>query len=197
MKTEHPLKFAQEIAVSVGSLLLPNCQKLNIAGSIRRRKPIVHDIELVCLPQANYSPILFSEDMERVVAPEFVREVASLGTVIKGKPDGKYMQINLHQGIVLDLFMPDPWDYFRQYAIRTGSADYSAKVIAGGWKKLGWCGSDQGLRRIVDCQNRSTSGKMQWICVNPHAEKPMIWESEEHFFDWLGVPWIKPELRNV
>ena len=73
---------------------------------------------------------------------------------------GKYMQIKLRENIILDLFMPDDFDYYRQYAIRTGSADYAAKIIATGWKKKGWCGSDKGLRKISDCvETKTPDGK--------------------------------------
>ncbi|GAB4023333.1 hypothetical protein GCM10028808_73470 [Spirosoma migulaei] len=191
-------KSAADIAIEIGYQLMPHCEKLNIAGSIRRKKPQVKDIELVCIPRCIAPTDLFGNVIGKPEPiPAFVELVKSLGVPVRGQPTGKYTQITLHQGIALDLFMPDSFDYYRTYAIRTGSADYSAKVIAGGWKAKGWCGSDKGLRLIADCQNRATGGKMDWICINPNAEKPPVWESEQEFFDWLGVQWIKPELRNL
>lgn len=90
--------------------------------------------------------------------------------------------------------MPDADDYFRQFAMRTGSADYSASVIAGGWVKLGWVGvGDAGLRRIEDCQ-KSPDGK--WKLINKNGERPPVWKSEEEFFEWLNVEWVKPEKRT-
>ena len=192
------LAKAKDIAIEVGRQLLPHCDKLNIAGSIRRGKPDVKDVELVCLPTTYQAPPeqLFGNPITKPI-PAFYTVVAGLGNVIKGKPEGKYMQIDLRQGIVLDLFMPDPHDYFRQYAIRTGSADYSARVIASAWVAKGWCGSDHGLRLISDCQERISGGKKTWICVNPNGEKPPVWESEQAFFEWLGVKWVEPKLRNL
>lgn len=193
-------RSAKDIAIAVGLQLLPYCTILNIAGSVRRLKPQVKDIEICCVPkQVEVAGLdLFTQSVGYPEThPEFIKILTTLGMVVKGKPTGKYMQIELHQGINLDLFMPDDFDYYRQWAIRTGSADYSAKVIAGGWKAKGWCGSDKGLRLISDCQNRASGGKMSWTCINPNAEKPPVWESEEHFFDWLGVQWIKPELRSI
>ncbi|MBD2753816.1 nucleotidyltransferase family protein [Spirosoma validum] len=195
------LKTAKEIAITIGNQLKPYCEKINIAGSVRRYKPEVKDIELVCQPLTFLAPPaeLFGNP-ERKPILAFCNVVASLGRVIKGKPDGKYMQIELPtlpHTINLDLFIPEPHDYYRQYAIRTGSADYSARVIAGGWVAKGWCGSDQGLRRIEDCQERITGGKKKWICINPKGEKPPVWESEQEFFDWIGVKWVEPKLRNL
>lgn len=94
---------------------------------------------------------------------------------------------------MLDLFTPAEFDYFRMYAMRTGSAAYSAKVIAPGWKKIGWCGRDKGLRMKSDCRYNKSSKK--WKCVNKKAELPPAWRSEEEFFEWIRVKWIQPEQR--
>lgn len=196
------LTKATDIAILVGEGLKPFCTKLNIAGSIRRQKPEVKDIEIVCLPRyiTRTQGDLFG-DVETVteVTPNFMAEINGHGEVVKGKPDGKYMQIYLRfYNINLDLFMPSPDDYYRQYAIRTGSADYAARTIAAGWKKKGWCGSDKGLRLIKDCvEMKQPDGKSKWTCINHEAQKPPVWESEAEFFDWLGVPLIMPKLRTI
>lgn len=43
-------KSARTIAISVGQQLMPYSQKLNIAGSIRRKQAEVKDTELICIP---------------------------------------------------------------------------------------------------------------------------------------------------
>jgi DNA polymerase/3'-5' exonuclease PolX len=196
------LNEAKQLAKVAGLKLQPFTTRINIAGSIRREKPDVKDIEIICLPKYidGTQTGLFSDvPPVQVISLNFVETVRSLGKVIKGKPDGRYMQIELPQRINLDLFMPDPDDYFRQYAVRTGSADYAHKTIAAGWKRKGWCGSNMGLRRIVDCEEECDplTYKGRWICVNPHGEKPPVWKSEQEFFDWIGVPWIMPKLRTI
>lgn len=100
-------------------------------------------------------------------------------------------------GINLDLFMPTPKDYFRQYAIRTGSALYSQTIIARGWLNLGWVGTEEGLRRIEDCQRVvDGSGKSKWKIININGIHPPIWNSEEEFFEWINVKWTEPSHRN-
>jgi hypothetical protein len=133
-----------------------------------------------------------------VISQNYVQVVKLLGKVIKGKPDGRYMQIELPQRINVDLFMPVPEDYFRQLAVRTGSAEYAYGTIATAWKRIGWCGSDKGLRRIEDCvEHKQPDGKSKWECVNPNAERPPVWKSEREFFDFIQVPWIMPKLRTI
>lgn len=111
------------------------------------------------------------------------------------------MKIDLLERIRLDLFLPVPQDYFRQYAIRTGSSDYSYRVIASAWKANGWVGTEDGLRRIEDCKGTEYSDgdkkKMKWVCISETPTLPPAWRSEEHFFEWLGIKWIHPKLRTV
>jgi DNA polymerase/3'-5' exonuclease PolX len=195
------LSEAKEIAIKIGTRLQPFCNRLNIAGSIRRQKPDVKDIELVCLPRyidASQESLFADVIVEKVISQNFVEVIKSLGKIIKGKPDGRYMQIQLHQRINLDLFMPDSDDYYRQYAIRTGSADYAARTIATAWRRKGWCGSDKGLRLMKDCiEHKQVDGKSKWVCMNDQAERPPVWGSEQEFFDWLEVPMIMPKLRII
>ena len=193
------LNNALKIANGVMDILLPLCvaDRIHIAGSCRRGKPEVKDIEICCLPQIFVTKDMFGDTANTVRVSGFSIAVKSLGNVVKGKPDGKMMQIELPEGIMLDLFMPDNFDYFRQYAIRTGSSDYSFRVIANGWREIGWCGSDVGLRKTADCiGRRSDDGKTKWRCVNANAEHPPAWKSEEEFFDWIRVEWIRPQDRE-
>ncbi len=44
------LEHAQIIASEIIDRLEPCCERLSVAGSIRRRRPLVHDIDLVCIP---------------------------------------------------------------------------------------------------------------------------------------------------
>jgi DNA polymerase/3'-5' exonuclease PolX len=192
---------AKELAIKVGKRLQPFCTRINIAGSIRREKQEVGDIELICLPRiiTSAQEDLFSEVIvERRVSNNFIAEVKQLGRVIKGKPDGKYMQIELPERINLDLFMPSEPDYIRQYVIRTGSAEYAYRTIAAAWKRKGWCGTEHGLRKISDCiEHKQSDGKSKWECIKMNPELPPCWAEEKDFFDWLGVHWIQPKLRNI
>lgn len=196
MELQKALSIAHQIIEKLSSY----CSIINLAGSIRREKAEVKDIEIVCLPKTIRVPYgdIFDQKFIQIPEEKFKKLILSLGKIVKGKYDGKMMQIELGDrritnGIMLDLFMPDDFDYYRQLAIRTGSADYSHKIIAVAWRKKGWCGSNQGLRKISDCIHKDT----KWVCLNTHAERPPLWKSEEEFFEWIGVKWIHPSLRNI
>lgn len=201
-----PHSDALKIASVVMRNISPDCEVANIAGSIRRCKPEVKDIEIVCIAKRikTSSVDLFGQDNRKeVVHPDFIKTINSLGTILKGKPEGRMMQILLPEKIVIDLFMPMPYDYWRQFAIRTGSAEYSQKVIAGGWKKIGWCGTENGLRLQSECfgTDVGTGGvvKYKWQ-VKPEIKTPTlppVWSSEQEFFDWLGVQYLSPNYRTL
>lgn len=192
------LNEASHTAKFIESKIAAYCDRIDIAGSIRRQKPEVGDIEIVCQPKSEESKDLFGNVEYTIRDTDFQQIVSKLGKVIKGKPDGRYMQIELPEGINLDLFMPEPNDYYRQLAIRTGSADYSFKVIATGWKAKGWAGTEAGLRKMTEClEKKSPDGKSKWTCSIATPTLPPAWQSEKEFFEWIGVKWIDPKLRVV
>jgi len=149
---------ARRIALKYLNTLKPFCQRIEIAGSIRREKLEVKDIEIVCIPQET----------------GFSAEVNKLEKV-KGEPTGKYTQRILPEGISLDLFIANEKNWGLIFAIRTGSADFSHKMLACGWVKKG-CHSKDG--KLIDKQGRE-----------------IILREERDLFDLIGIPFVKPELR--
>jgi DNA polymerase (family 10) len=119
------LSLALTIAEAIKATLSPYCVRCEIAGSVRRKKADVGDLEIVCVPRP--ADIL-----------QFVPEVQNLGTTIKGDANGKYTQIALPQGIDLDLFITRPEQWGLIFAIRTGSSNFSHKTLATGWVKHGY-----------------------------------------------------------
>ncbi len=193
-KTQYDLNFAREKAEMLLELFSPLCQKIEIAGSIRRQKTTVSDIELVCVPYIAKTgiPTLFGNNGVQITTPlfQFLESSAQFFPFIKN--GDKYKQF-LFQGIKVDLFITTKEDYYRQLAIRTGSADYSHKVIATAWVKLGWVGTAQGLRKRADC---ICTGKNQWEVKSKNPTIPQ-WESEQDFFQSLGLSYLHPSQRIV
>ena len=162
------LNQAYQIALSVMDQLRPYCDRIEIAGSIRRKKPFVKDIEIVAIPKP-YSTGLLTDGIALVVEK---------WQIVKGdmQKHCKYTQRILPEGIKLDLFFADidNWGYI--FAIRTGSADYSHKVLATGWVKAGYKGKDGYL---------TNAGH-----IVPVRE-------EEDLFKRIGIEYVPPEKRNL
>lgn len=124
MNLTHALALAERCRTA----LAPYCERIEIAGSVRRRKPIVKDIELVAIPR-QISSGLFGD--ETIVDPEFCA-VVERWPAIEGRPTGKNTQRRLPEGIVLDLFMADAENWGLIFAVRTGSAAFSHQILGTG-----------------------------------------------------------------
>jgi DNA polymerase/3'-5' exonuclease PolX len=189
-------KTAKQIADRIVMLLQAHCQVINIAGSIRREKHQVKDIEIVCIPKKEFIQTdLLGGGVNKTIKGFTDALLLMQDKIVKGNPEGRYMQLIIKGGATLDLFMPQADDYYRQYAIRTGSAEYSSFVIANGWKRKGWCGTHDGLRLQQQCLQNEKTGN--WNCVVKEPTLPPVWQSEQEFFEWLGVEYVHPSKREL
>jgi DNA polymerase/3'-5' exonuclease PolX len=111
-----------------------------------------------------------------ITDPDFCAAV-NQWPAVKGKPEGKYTQRRLPDGIMLDLFMADVENWGLIFAIRTGSADFSRHILATGWVKAGYHSEDGRLR--------TRDGT-----IVPVRE-------EQDLFALLGIPFVEPEAREV
>lgn len=180
------LDRAEILANRIVLQLIPHCDKIDIAGSVRRECPEVNDIEIVCLPKT----VIFSKDLfgkpEVKRSPDFIESLLLLGKRLKGLPHkDRYVRLQIGD-ICVDIFMPQSFDYYRMLAIRTGSSDYSHMQIARRWKINGWIGTPDGLRLQVELDNPPYDGIYTL---------PPEWESEKHFFEWMGVEYVEPKNR--
>jgi DNA polymerase/3'-5' exonuclease PolX len=117
------MKHADALAMAEDALnaLKPYCERILIAGSIRRQRHEVKDCELVAIPR-RVPGGLFGDEFE--VDPGFVTAV-NQWEFVKGQPTGKYAQRVLPGGIKLDLFIATPENWGWQLVIRTGSAEFN------------------------------------------------------------------------
>jgi DNA polymerase/3'-5' exonuclease PolX len=131
------LEEAEPIAQRIRAMLTPACERVAIAGSIRRRKPEVHDIEIVCSSKVYERPVrdMYDQDTGHTAWFDHLEELVSLW--LDNTPEARaikngdrYKQIALPEGINLDLFIvrpPAQWGVI--LAIRTGPADYSHWLV--------------------------------------------------------------------
>lgn len=169
LKKRWPYAEALKIASAVVEELRPHCEKIEIAGSIRRKKPEVGDIEIVAIPKP-YS----SAPYENGIATVVNKWQKVKGNLEYGKT--KYTQRILPSGIKLDLFFATKENWGSIFAIRTGSAEYSHKVLARGWVRHGF---------------KSEGGYL--FRYGKKYEVP----EEEALFKLAGVPFVEPERRSL
>lgn len=168
MKTKFEYAEARKVADQITKELEPHCLRCEVVGSVRREAVEVGDIELLIIP-GPYEIGLLKDGLP---------EVVDSWEHVKGKlhPDKcKYVRRLHPSGIEIDIFFAnqDNWGYLK--AIRTGSKDFSHKILARNWYRLGY----RGLKG-----NLTKNGK-----IVPVPE-------EQDLFDLIGLEWIEPQHRS-
>lgn len=110
------------IAEATKKILAPHCERIEIAGSVRRKKPDCGDIEILCIPKP-YGVGLFASGIALVMQD---------WPVVRGEFPCKYTQRFLPCGIKLDLFTATRENWGLIFMIRTGPWEFSKK-FAGSW----------------------------------------------------------------
>jgi len=163
MELARAIEFSEAIAAQ----LKPHCDRLDVAGSVRRRCPQVGDIEIVCIPKP-YDVGLFESGIATVVERwEKVR-----GDL----PKCKYTQRLLpYNKIKVDIFFANPDNYGLILAIRTGSADFSARLVS---------------------RLRQNGTPAEGGYLRNYKGEIVPTPNEREVFQLAGIGWIEPEKRT-
>lgn len=164
----RPLAEALNIATSIVAELGPYCEQIEIAGSIRRQRSTIGDVEIVCLPHP-YEPAPLLRSGIALALEDW--------PAVKGFLPCRYTQRKHPSGMTVDVFMPDPRGFGLQLAIRTGSAAWSHQVLARAWVRAGYR-SEGGLLRDM-------------------AGRVVYTPDERTLFQLIGLPWVEPRDREV
>lgn len=125
---KQPYAAALPVAERLVDALWPHCERIEIAGSLRRQRAFVGDIELVALQRVTETREfnLFGE--ETAVSRTYQLHEFLTGKVelTKGaQPDAKYKSF-MYGRFKVDLFLPETADHWGSiFTIRTGSHDFN------------------------------------------------------------------------
>lgn len=171
-----PLEAAREAAAAVVALLRDGCERVEIAGSIRRRAALIGDIEIVCTPRM--APDLFGgpgfDELNTCVVLAVqagkLRWRDRNGRVSREPPhlaDRRYYALIADvpgaQGMGVDVFaVRPPAEFSAILAIRTGPADYSARLVTTARKRGYHCEGGR-LLSLADGVPRATPQERDFI----------------------------------
>jgi DNA polymerase/3'-5' exonuclease PolX len=179
MKAKLPYPIALALAETVVIDLAPACDRIGIAGSIRRKKSEIGDIEIVCIPAIETGADLFGQPTTVRSAPDSrLEEIAASRGWRRIKGGDLYRQYDIGP-CVLDLFVTTPEKWGVIFTIRTGSADFSRWLVTP--RREG--GALPGYLKVKD--GRLWAGGM-----------PLATPDETDVFTRLELAWIPPEERN-
>lgn len=174
MKSKLPLRDAEQLAQQLCEQLKPYCHRVEIAGSIRRCKGEVGDIDLLALP-------IFETDMFGNASEDHKLNGVNwelYGQVVKN--GNKYKQIALIEGVHLELsIVTPPAQWGTLFLIRTGPEEFSHRFVKP--KRFG--GMLPSYLRVKDGAMWSNNH------IIPTPE-------EADVFGLIGIAWVPPELRS-
>lgn len=174
-----PLEKAAGLAKALKSLLEPACEKIEIAGSIRRGKPETADGEIVAIPRWDDGRNALLHLMDTLVDQGQIQK--AIVTDKNGKQVQRwgdlYRKVQ-YQGFPVDVFLTDAESWGYQFALRTGPGDANMLVMT----------------------------KLKYAKPKPpfSIEKGALWQddqrlavrTEEEFFTLLGLPYMEPWQRS-
>ena len=164
------LQEAKTIAKRVKEALTPYCDRIEIAGSIRRQKPIVHDIDIVMIPKPEAA---FKGGGPRWMTTNLI---ASMGTIEMDGPKIKRLRL-AEQNITIDIYLATPATWATLLLIRTGSKENNIRLCSLA-KRKGWQLKANG-DGLFDDENNRVAG-----------------DTEKSIYEALGVPYQEPEERG-
>lgn len=175
-----PYMQAMEAAARLLGELRPYTERIEIAGSLRRKRDDVGDIELVCVPKV-------SEDMfggrGQDLLHQHIDGLVAAGTLAK-RPnvnggftygEKNKLLVDRASGIPLDVFTTEARYWGMALFVRTGPADWNKRAMAHflsrGMAGHAYRGVTLANGEDVDCPE------------------------EADVFRHLGWPWAEPEVR--
>lgn len=162
------LEQADKVAEKLKVALSPLCERFEVAGSIRRRRPMVHDIDVVCIP---------------VNQGQFAYALQQLGKIKMGGQKIIRVAMGFTKGIDMDVYIATPETWATLLLIRTGSTGHNIKLC-----KLAL---QQGMKLHAD-----GSGLFKIEAQGCEGvEVRIAGDSEESIFEALGLPYLPPEKR--
>jgi DNA polymerase (family 10) len=169
------LEKAKAIAGKIRVLLWPVCDRIEIAGSIRRRKPEVGDIELLCIPKY-FAGV---DQLDRELGALMIQRILGfrlnkLGRRVYG-PKNKLLR-HIESGIGVDIFSTDAKCWPVALVVRTGGKETNKRIAMAALRK-GW-------RFHAYGSGFST----------PDGE--IVCHSEREVFEAVGLPYQEPWERR-
>jgi len=180
-----PLAVARQTGYQIIEWFEPVCERIILAGSIRRGKPLVGDIEILLIPQMAIGDVgeLFPQT-RNLFEEEFRRRSDSRQLALRRKKDGTTsngakVKLCRHteSGIPVDFFITSRDNWFSSLVCRTGSKENNEE-IAKRAKRMGfrWKMSGPGF-------------------ASEETGQIVAAHSEEDIFHFVGLPALDPEKR--
>ncbi len=181
--TKRPFGIVKLIADSLLETISPMFTRIEIAGSLRRQKRDIGDIEFVAIPIPKQTALDGTISPPYMIDGWLAEQVQQEKlTIVKNGPHYKQFRFTttLNQVYIADLFLqPDPQTWGVNFMIRTGNDDF-----------VRWMVTDQNRGGAKPADLRIREARV-WRGIEPLATP-----EEEDVFTLFDLDWIPPEERN-
>lgn len=169
------LPYAQTCAARLITWLAPYCERIELAGSIRRGRPQCGDVDLVAIPKWDVSGDLLGAETDRRnrCADEIYRRVKAGGWVLD-KAGPTYL-VFTSKGVQVDVWFTDHDCFGTVLLCRTGSKEHNI-LLAKRARDLGGHWDPHHGVRLAGKHTRATT--------------------ESDVYAALDLPYIAPEARE-
>lgn len=186
-KRRWPLELARTVAGALVSRLAPCCKRIEVAGSIRRRKSTVGDIEILCIPNVVVHKNLFGQVTGEVdVLDQHLQNLMKSGFLDYRRthagrrlgygPRNKFL-VHVPSGMPVDVFTTTEQGWAMSLVVRTGPKEMNVRLMK--------AARDRGCR-----------GHAYGDGFTLPDGSPLACQTEQEVFAAVGWPYLPPEERS-
>lgn len=185
-KLRHPRAAALAVVRELLPLLTPCCERIIVAGSLRRGRQDVGDVELLFIPRFEERQIDLVTRVPVDLAAEAIEGMRGSGVLAKREGESGHtgwgpknkLAVHVRSGIPVDLFTATEENWFNYLVCRTGPKE-SNQRIAEKAKSEGWTWNPYKAGFTDNANGRV-----------------MPMRSEREVFEFLGLPFDEPRDRG-
>jgi DNA polymerase/3'-5' exonuclease PolX len=189
-KMRYQRTDAMFVANAMCRALRPVCDRIQIAGSLRRERPSVGDIEILYVPRFQPVQIDFFNIRQVNMADTVIKTLLECGIIdrrlnAKGQEmwgEKNKLARHIATGIPVDLFAADEENWWNYLVCRTGPAESNIRVAAAA-KAMGWRWNPYG------------PGFSRGGVLAGQTELRQM-DSEEDVFRFVNLPYVEPCQRR-
>jgi DNA polymerase/3'-5' exonuclease PolX len=190
MNGPFQLEPAQAKALEIVETLRPHTECIEIAGSIRRGKPWVKDIDLVVIPKMKSKSALFG-NVSELAKTDFYGALRDVLYSITGEGERMVRGIatpGFSRGIPLDVYIATAESWATLLLIRTGSAEHNIWMCS----RARACGG----KLHADGSGLEVPGEYDAVLQRTVNAKIIHARDEEEIFKAMGMPYAEPGQRE-
>jgi DNA polymerase/3'-5' exonuclease PolX len=166
---------AYGLARRLVEIIAATCERVEIAGSLRRIVPVVHDVDLLAIPKIEPVRNLIGDQIGTTLPLDAALADAEI-QVLRGSNKCRVLQL---EEIHAEIWFTDPPTWGCRLVMRTGHADYSKWMVT--QRKKGG----------------ATPNNMYWLAGRLYRDdKPLATPEETDVYRELGLPYLQPRDRT-